>query len=442
MKPIFMIRYFIALLIMLSFFSCKDSRPKSEVHLKASILHEININLEKTIIEDYFSPPVASRVYLYPNIAAYECLRDGNSKYKSLSNFYPKLLIPKSTLTDNQKTIAAVFAFYAVGKDLVYSSQIIDAGQVEFIKSIKDSIAENDFNQAKNYGLKVADAIIKWSKTDGYKEMRSASKYEPSKEPNKWIPTPPDYNDALEPHWGTLRPMTLKTSDQFKPAAPAPFSLKKNSLFYKELMEVYNAVIDLKDDQPAIAKFWDCNPIVPKHQGHITFSEKKLTPGGHWLNIGRNVMKNQNITSIHEVSKNYVLLTAGIYDAFISCWEEKYSSNYIRPVTVIQKHIDPDWMPILLTPNFPEYPSGHSVVSGSASAVLTQIFGDDFAFTDTAEVPFGMKARSFTSFYQASSEAAISRMYGGIHFRSAIDNGITQGKQVGIHVMETLKLTD
>ena len=127
-------------------------------------------------------------------------------------------------------------------------------------------------------------------------------------------------------------------------------------------------------------------------------------------------------------------------DAFISCWDEKYRSNLIRPETLINKYIDENWTPILQTPPFPEYTSGHSVVSGAAAVVLTDIFGDNFSFNDDTETPYGLPIRPFNSFNEASAEAAISRMYGGIHYRAAVEVGLDQGRKLGKYVVNHLDM--
>lgn len=127
-----------------------------------------------------------------------------------------------------------------------------------------------------------------------------------------------------------------------------------------------------------------------------------------------------------------------LHDAFISCWEEKYSSDRIRPEAAINKMMDPTWRPLLQTPPFPEYTSGHSAASSSCSVVLTYLLGDNFSYTDNSEVYFGLPERHFKSFYEASNEAAISRLYGGIHFRDACEHGVTQGRRVGQHALNTM----
>jgi len=406
----------------------------------AKYLHNLNIALEKSIVTDFFSPPVASRIYSYPNIAAYQILENTSNKYNSLSNSVNSLKeIPKN-IDNASYNLSALYAFTETAKALVYTSSFLD----DFIKNIKEELLEKgvskiQIDRSEKYGKKVANHILEWANKDNYPQMRSFPEYQLKSEAGYWEPTLPDYSPAMEPHWNKLRSFTLDSASQFSPQKPTKFSLKKGSKFLKETMQVYNALNKNTDETIAIAKFWDCNPLVRVHQGHVTFAEKKLTPGGHWVNIGRLTMIDKNL-NILETSYTYTLLCIGISDAFISCWDEKYRSNYIRPVTVIQKYINSDWNPILYTPNFPEYPSGHSVVSSSAAVILTSIFGNNFKFTDTTEVPYGMEPRTFNSFIEASEEAAISRLYGGIHFMPAIENGKKQGKKVGKHVLKKIQL--
>ena len=134
--------------------------------------------------------------------------------------------------------------------------------------------------------------------------------------------------------------------------------------------------------------------------------------------------------------KIYTVVAIGLMDGFMACWDEKYRSHRIRPETAIRQNIDPKWEPLLQTPPFPEYPSGHSTISAVASTVLTHYFGKNFSYTDTVELRFGLPARSFTSFQQAADEAAISRFYGGIHFMDAVENGRSQGILVGEQVLK------
>jgi hypothetical protein len=215
--------------------------------------------------------------------------------------------------------------------------------------------------------------------------------------------------------------------------------MTKGSPFYKEVMEVYDVANNLTLEQKEIASFWDCNPYVMNVTGHVMAATKKITPGGHWIGIVK-IACQQEQTSPMKTAAAYALTSIALSDGFISCWDEKFRSNLIRPETLINKHIDEEWLPLLQTPPFPEYTSGHSVISNAAAIAMTSLFGENFAFADDTEVKYGLTVRSFSSFVDASEEAAISRLYGGIHYMPAIANGVTQGKSLGKYVVGKLVL--
>lgn len=215
----------------------------------------------------------------------------------------------------------------------------------------------------------------------------------------------------------------------------------EKSKFYSEAMEVYK-VLDVapeeREERIAVARFWDCNPYVSHHQGHVMFATKKITPGGHWMGISQIACRVAK-ADIMKSAEAYTLTAISLADAFISCWDEKYRSELIRPETVINTYIDREWVPVLQTPPFPEYTSGHSVISASAATALTTVFGEPFAYTDSVEVEFGMPPRSFNSFMEASAEAAVSRLYGGIHYSPACFIGVEQGKKIGSFVAKNVQ---
>tara|TARA_R110002096_G_scaffold435932_1_gene664378 strand:+ start:63 stop:890 length:828 start_codon:yes stop_codon:yes gene_type:complete len=264
------------------------------------------------------------------------------------------------------------------------------------------------------------------------------------KDPARWQKTPPAFMDGIEPHWNEIRPFVMDFAAQFKPIPPPEFSMDKNALFYKELKEVYdisNAITKNGDasEEVEIAQFWDCNPYVSVTRGHLMFAVKKITPGAHWIGICK-IACNKSNSNFDDTIFAYTKTSIAIADAFISCWDEKYRSNLVRPETLINNYFDENWKPILQTPPFPEYTSGHSVVSGAAAIILTSIFGDNFAFDDDTEVRYGLPIRSFESFNKAADEAALSRMYGGIHYRAAVEVGLRQGRDLGSFVIENLKM--
>ena len=259
------------------------------------------------------------------------------------------------------------------------------------------------------------------------------AKYAVKNDEASWKPTPPAYMKAVEPNWGKLRTFLVDSAQQFMPPPPTQFSTDTNSRFYREAKAVQEAGLNLGPVQIEIANFWDCNPFKLNVNGHVMFATKKISPGGHWINITALACKNSNAGYMKSAAA-YAVLSITLADAFISCWEEKFRSKVIRPETYINQHISQGWMPLLQTPPFPEYTSGHSVVSAAAAVVLAKFFGDQYAFDDSTELEFKIPVRHFTSFRQAAEEAAISRFYGGIHYMPSIVNGLAEGEKLGVHV--------
>jgi hypothetical protein len=214
--------------------------------------------------------------------------------------------------------------------------------------------------------------------------------------------------------------------------------MTQGSPFYLQVKEVFETGKNLTEDQRAIAAFWDCNPYVMNVRGHAMFATKKVTPGGHWMGIV-GIAARKSRASLIQSADAYARTAVALADGFISSWDEKFRSNVVRPETMINAQLDESWQPLLQTPPFPEYTSGHSVISTAAATVLTDQFGNNFAFTDDTEMEYGLPSRSFPSFNTAASEAAISRLYGGIHYRMAIEEGVMQGRRVGELVVERVK---
>ena len=430
-------------IIGLLFISCKKDQS---IVVTTDEYHAAIDNVTQIMIHDIFSPPVASRIFVYPNIAAYEVMAQNNKTYISLQNqlngldSIPKL-DPKSGVN---QPVAALIAHMELSKQLVFSEEIVDRFRDSLYQKWTDE-NEEEFMVSKEYGLKVAERIKKWMGMDNYKQTRTMSKFSVyTNQPGRWQPTPPAYMDAVEPHWGEIRTMVLDSASQFKPIPAFPFSLNRNSPFFKEVQEVYDISKEMtkkgdNSEEIKIAQFWDCNPYVSVSQGHMMFAKKKITPGAHWMGIVKIACKKSN-ADFDKTVFAYTKTSIGIFEAFISCWNEKFKSNVVRPETIINQNIDENWKPLLQTPPFPEYTSGHSVVSMCSSSILTSVFGDNFAYTDNTEVQFGLPKRKFKSFDAAAKEAAMSRLYGGIHYKAAIVNGIDLGKTIGDFIVGKLKM--
>ncbi len=422
------------------------AKKQEPILITADDFHRSVDKVGEIMVHDIFSPPVASRVFAYPSIAAYEIIAQNNEKYRSLENQLTGLtdipVAPADQPINFQ--LAALIAHMDLNKRLIFSEERIEVYRDSLYEVWENQHAE-EFKASKTYGLQVAAHIYWWMDQDNYKQTRTMSKFTvDSDDPSRWQPTPPSYMDGLEPHWNKIRPFVIDSAAQFKPVPPPAFSLEENSDFYKELKEVYDISNEItqrgdESEEVAIAQFWDCNPYVSVSRGHLMFATKKITPGAHWIGINKIACKQSNF-DFDDTVYAYAKTSIAIADAFISCWDEKYRSNLIRPETLINQHIDENWKPVLQTPPFPEYVSGHSVASGAAAIALTDIFGENFAFEDDTELPYGLPVRKFNSFNEAADEAAISRMYGGIHYRAAVEVGVKQGRDLGRFVVENLNM--
>ncbi len=432
------ISIYISLLILISCAAPKDYRHETDnpKHLHASIKTVTDI-----IVHDIFSPPVASRIYAYVSVAAYEAARYQDSSLVSLAGQLRGLEPVPQPERDLEYCfpLASVQATLKVGRALIFSEADLDAFYTQTLSEYKNSgIPSAVYERSIAFGTQVADHILKWSSTDNYKQTRSFPKYSIDQSESKWKPTPPAYMDAVEPHWNKIRPFVIDSASQFRCEPPPAFSTKAGSEFYKLANEVYLTGKNLSPEQQEIARFWDCNPFVMNVRGHVMFATKKISPGGHWMNITRVACETEK-SNFSSSSEAYVRTALALADGFITCWDEKYRSLLIRPETYINQYIDENWVPLLQTPPFPEYISGHSVISSAAASALTNVFGDNFSFTDSTELEFGLTARSFPSFFAASTEAAISRLYGGIHYRPANENGVLMGRTVGTFINQRLR---
>jgi hypothetical protein len=237
-----------------------------------------------------------------------------------------------------------------------------------------------------------------------------------------------------------VRTIALRSVGQFDLEPPIPFSKQRSSEFFKSALEVYNLSKSLTPEQIEIANFWNDNPILTNYRGHFVYNSRQISPGGHWLNIARQVMVEDKVSMVRalEVSS---MVSFALFDAFTACWDQKYKHNLIRPVTYINNLIDKKWEPLLQTPPFPEHASGHSTITAAAAEILQHYFGER-PFNDSTEVLFGWPVRSFANFRAAADEASISRLYGGIHYRRGCDAANQHGKQIGKYIVATIRFRD
>lgn len=431
-------------ILLLAIGACQSGPPEYPAETRdPDIFHESVNELTQVIVHDIFSPPVASRNYVYPFIASYEVIRwEAPDDYPSLGGQLNGLFV----LDDGQPGewvhlhYAAVLTFLKTAQYFIFSEDKIIA-QIDRVKKHYRALglSKKTMVESELFADLYTQHILEWAGEDNYKQTRSYAKFSIDDEAGTWKPTPPAYMEGIEPHWTKIRPFVIDSSTQFVPNPPTPFDMEPGSPFYQEVVEVYDAVNNADQEQFEIANFWDCNPYKMNVTGHVMHATKKITPGGHWVSIAGIAAKTSDRGLLESIA-SYTLVSLALADGFIACWDEKYRSALIRPETVINQYIDENWAPLLQTPPFPEYTSGHSVISSAASVVLTKVYGNDFHFDDDTEVVFGLPVRSFDSFLEAAEEAAISRLYGGIHYRPAIEQGVIQGRQVGAFIVQNLDM--
>ncbi|MEO7766771.1 MAG: vanadium-dependent haloperoxidase, partial [Ferruginibacter sp.] len=393
------------------------------------------------MVHDITNPPLAARFFAYTCLAGYEVCAQNTQSLKSMHgilNGYPDIKKPDS-IGIYSTELASLLAMIETAKKTQPSGSLLNKFEDKLLDSCRSIGFDDDvIDQSKKYAIIISNQILAYAKADHYNMISNLARYTPLKGDGYWYPTPPGFMAAVEPNFNTVRSFILDSAASFKPLPPIAFNTAKNSPFYLLTEAVYKEDKTSNPEHIAIASFWDCNPFAMQDKGHLNFGFKKISPGAHWLGItGIACIKADK--KFEEAMQIHTTVAISLMDAFLCCWDEKFRSNRIRPETVIRRMIDPEWQPLLQTPPFPEYPSGHSVVSAASATILTHFFGKNFSYKDDVEISYGLPARTFQSFRQAAEEAAISRFYGGIHFMDAVTNGLQQGTAVGEWVLKKFK---
>ena len=424
--------------------SCKENKSYEAIFndpiLYSKTVHELNT----VVMGNNFTPIVAARNYLYANVAAYEVIAAGYPlKYRSLATQLHGLnpiAKPMAGKIINYE-FASLLSFCKLGEAVTFP----EGSMSDYVDNLKKTAKANGmssdiFNNSIEYSDTVSAAILRWSKKDNYAQTRSAERYTVNDIEGRWVPTPPAYSSAMEPHWSKIRTLVMDSCNQFEVPPPIPFNIKDTtSAYYKQVMASKYAIENLTAEQKHMADFWDDNPFKLNVSGHLMYGTKKFSPPGHWMSvigIASKTAKADYPTTVYAFAKTSIAL----FEAFIQCWDAKYKYNTARPETVINKYLDADWQPYLQTPPFPEYTCGHSTCSSAAAEALTSVYGDNFHYKDTSELEFGIASRSFTSFRAAAEENNMARFYGGIHFHNSCIVSTDAGKKVGSYVVSTLKM--
>lgn len=437
-------RLIMGLCVVVGLYGCRQSNEyKTYLHnpeLYSQTVHELNT----VVMGNNFPPMVAARNYVYGAIAAYEVMAASYpDQFQSLAgqvNGLKSVSLPEKNAKADPE-LATLLAYIKVGESVTFPEGSMQTYRDSILKVARDKGLPSDVEKASQVlADSVSASIMRWSKKDNYLETRGAEKYSVKDIPGRWIPTPPMYTSAVEPHWKEIRPMVIDSAGAFNVPPPPAYNITdKNSKYYQEVMAIKNAGDSLTAEQKHIAEFWDDNPFKMNVTGHVMFGSKKFSPSGHWMSVIGIAAKKAGYDFPNTVYA-YAKTSIALFDSFIECWYVKYTYNTVRPETVINKYIDPNWRPYLQTPAFPEYTCGHSTISASAAEALTNVFGDNFAYTDSTELEFGIKSRSFKSFRDAALENNWARFYGGIHFHNSCIVSTEVGKKVGQTVADRLKM--
>ena len=430
---------FFGLLLLVMSYGVAHAQKELTDYLRPAVF-----SLTMVMVHDVVNPPAASRYYAYALLGAYDLVAQHDAamvKPGAFVQHYPADKIPDSGAYDYR--IAAAFSILETGRVMLPSGYLLEEQQTKFrnlLKKLNYSQALIDRSFAA--GRRATQKEVAFSKGDKYNLLSAKLRYTPLKKDSSWYPTPPAYMEAVEPNWRIIRPMIIDSSDQFIPPQLTAFSTDTTSNFYHLVQEVYRISKDTGARgayERTIANFWDCNPFNVVTSGHMMIGVKKISPGGHWLDIA-GIAAGVAGLDFDKTVEVQTLVAVTLMDAFIACWDAKYKTNRLRPETYINRYMDTKWQPLLQTPPFPEYTSGHSVISTASAEVLSYLLGERLDYTDNAEELFDVQPRSFHSFREAAEEAAISRLYGGIHYRDGVTSGQVQGKALGTYIVEKLRI--
>ncbi|THD49494.1 MAG: phosphatase PAP2 family protein [Bradyrhizobium sp.] len=419
------------------------AQPDAAVTSREVLREWYKLSLALTRHTPTYSPPVASRSFAYIGLTAFETVASGDSELRSLAGQLNGLTaVPQRDAGQTYDEALTLDTALATTVQDLYShtgptgqralAALTEKLHGELVAGLPDDVVA----RSEAYGRAVAEHILAYSRDDGgavVENMGFPTQYPLDKDPAHWKPTSSitQQQAPLLPNWGKNRTFAIPNGATCSLPPPPAYSEDKDSEFYKQAMEVYQVRLNLTPEQKAIGRFWADDAMA------------SVTPPGHWISISLQILERDDVGLARSVE---VLARVGIAlsDAFVGCWQAKYQYDLVRPVTYlnyIRNVIDSKFEPLLFTPPFPEYPSGHSTQSGAAAVVLTNLFGENFAFRDVTDQFDGLAPREFPSFWAAAQEAAISRMYGGIHFRAALELGLNQGRCIGgyVNALQTRK---
>ena len=419
--------------------SCSKKKVLSEQDVATSWARMTLYITQKTPAN---SPTYSSRGLGYMGLTMYESVVQGFPEYQSLEGQLNGLpYLPKIEKDKSYNWVLALNAGQATILKSIYNQTSLENKQK--IDSLEQVIYEQFSAAAKEestvkrsvqLGKDIANAIFEWSKTDGghrgYLQNFDKTLKFPT-HPGAW--QPPLYAQSfshfpLHPHWGKNRTFLVADSQISHPNA-IPYDTARTSPYYQQFVQVYEKNKSLTQEEKETAIWWGDDV------------DETFTPPGHSYYLATLAIEKQR-PSLMQCAETYARVGMAVADAFINCWKWKYQFFSERPNTFIPQHIDSSWASFWPDPPFPAFPSGHAIQAAASATVLTAIYGDNFAFADSAHVGrprdelrnTDFKARKFNSFWQVAIETANSRFYGGIHCPQDNEAGLQKGKEIAANI--------
>jgi hypothetical protein len=447
---VYSISFFLAVVFIFS--ACKESGSNEENKNK-TLLSANFVNEKHSTLTNAYSSQVAlrwmdmqlelirtsspfigglppSRPFAYAGIALYEAVVPGMPGYRSLSGQLTDMpAMPKTNPTYTYHwPICANAALAAMNRNFFPNTSdanraAINALEKELETAYQSEADHATFQRSVDFGKAVAQLIFDWSKTDGYATNINAS-YTPPAGPGLWAPTPPGFSPAFGPYWGNHRLFVACSLDGSAPPGPPAYSTNPSSNYYKMAKEVYDISQTLTADHIALALFYRDYP---------GFGD------GHYISILKQVLEKKRTTLDFTAM---VCAKTGIacVDAGIGCWKTKFKYNQERPIRYIREVLGhSEWKPLIDTPPFPDFPSGHSTIAGSFAEILKDFFGNSYPFSDHTYDYLGMAPRTYNSFDELVKEICDSRVYAGIHYTYSCTAAAEQGRKIGQNINNTLK---
>ncbi len=413
----------------------RSNHSGNQVPAVALMLDWHKYALEAERYSEGYRPPVAARVYAYMGLAAWEAAQPVmGGGYQSLASRYPDMKLPKPEPDFRYHLPTVLNACYSnmLQKMFISAPRNIEEKRKEleqkWAEAALEELDSTAFTASVEFGGKMALAVFEWSATDTIGHQANLHLYDKNYELPIGVPFWQPCEDfpmpAMLPHWGKGRTFVVKTEDHLAAPLP-PFSMEPASPYYVQALEAYTMNSPLSPENQWVAEFWSDD-----------FSGLTYSSAGRWISITNQVVE-QERPSVEKALETYLRVGLALSDAAVACWHSKYHYNLLRPETFIRQTIQPDWRPIVHTPSFPAYPSGHAMLSAAAAEVLTQLYGKKYELTDRSHegrTEFKGMPRHFHSFYEMAFENASSRIPLGVHFRMDCEEGTRLGLNIGKEV--------